>query len=185
LFDRGAKEILGHALRSDTVPAYIVWQDNLNDCSRMEAIKELRVFRNDPRIRFTNPVHESIGESLYRYWPEFVPPELDIHLRHYGYLASNKEGKHERNIALLRQWLQSDPGNIYAYYKLGGTLAELGKIEEALNYLEEAFALFARNRERGSYPFLSKFVALYCEILEARGFTDRAVECREIAAGWS
>jgi len=144
----------------------------------------LRLFRNTPLLRFSNPVHESIGEALYANWPGFVPPVLDIHLRHYGYLSANAQGKHDRNIVLLQRWADAAPANIYANYKLGGTLVEAGRGQEALPYLERTFELFAASRERASYPFLETFVTLYGGLLNAEGLTDEAGRCARIVAGW-
>lgn len=184
LYDRRAPELLGEALLNRDVPAYVVWVDNVYDSGRVEPFRVLRLFRNTPLLRFANPVHESIGEALYANWPGFVPPVLDLHLRHYGYLSANVKGKHGRNLSLLRKWAAADPANIYANYKLGGTLLEAGEGEEARVFLERTFALFAASLDRGSYPFLVPFLATYCGLLEATGFAERAGECRGIAAGW-
>ncbi len=184
LYDVNAGDILAGAIRADAVPAYVLWIDSLSDNGPAESTKVVRLFRNDPRIRFTNPVHESICESLYASWPGFVPPVLDIHLRHYGYLSHNRAGKHERNISLLRQWVAAEPDNIYANYKFGGTLVEIGLKEEAILYLGRAFRLFEKSGERGTYPFLRPFLTLYCDLLTAEGSTDKAEQCRRIAAGW-
>jgi glycosyltransferase involved in cell wall biosynthesis len=185
IFESDAKDVLAGALRRNSFPAYVVWQDNLKDDGRVEPVKVLRLFRNDPRIRFTNPVHESIGESLHTNWPGYVPPVLDIHLRHYGYLSPNRRGKHDRNNVLLRKWVTDEPDNVYANYKLGGTLAEMGNMGEALTYLDRAFTLFAGNRDRNTYPFLPAFVNLYCDLLVAKGLEAKAERCRQIAGGWS
>ncbi|HTP67102.1 MAG TPA: glycosyltransferase [Geobacteraceae bacterium] len=184
LFDRKAKDVLAGALRADAVHAYSIWLDNLDDSGTVKRHEALRLFRNDPLIRFTNPVHEDIAESLYLHWPGFVPPALELHLRHYGYLHGNRDGKHERNCAILRRWVAGDPDNIYACYKLGGTLANMGAREEALFYLERAFGLLERSLERASYPFLGACVISYCGLLENEGFADRAAQCRQLAAAW-
>jgi hypothetical protein len=146
--------------------------------------KGLRLFRDDPRIRFSNPVHESIGESLYANWPTFIPPTLDIHLRHYGYLSRNAQGKHERNIVMMRRWTASEPDNIFASYKLGTTLCEAGRKEEAMIYLKKTFELFVESRDRGSYPFLTLFIGEYCALLGAMGDEGRALKVKEMTVGW-
>jgi len=184
LYGPKAGEILAAALQDAHAPAYVIWVDNLYDSGRVDPVRMLRLFRNTPRIRFTNPVHESIGESLYAQWPGFVPPVLDIHLRHYGYLSVNALGKHDRNIVLLKKWADDAPDNIYANYKTGGTLAEAGRRPEALPYLQRTFGLFERCRERGTYPFLAAFITLYDSVLIAEGRAEEAGNCRMIAAGW-
>jgi len=184
LYDPAAREILAAPLAAADVPAYIIWVDNLFDSGRVEPSRMLRLFRNDPRIRFVNPVHESIGESLLAHWPDVAPPTLDIHLRHYGYLSDNARGKHDRNIALLQGWAVTDPYNIYANYKLGGTLAESGRSQEALPYLKKTFDLFTGCSERNTYPFLETFIELYAGVLRSEGRDDEAESCRRAAAGW-
>jgi glycosyltransferase involved in cell wall biosynthesis len=184
LYDKKSKDILAVALQEESVPAYIVWLDNLYDSGSVEPVKGLRLFRNDPRIRFTNPVHESVAESLYGNWPTFVPPALDIHLRHYGYLARNAHGKHERNIVMMRKWSAAEPENIFANYKLGTTLLAAGRKEEALTYLEKTFILFTDSIDRGSYPFLFTFVREYVEFLSAMGHRGRAESVMSITMGW-
>ena len=184
LYDKKAKDILASALLDDTVSAYIIWLDNLFDSGRMAPAKGLRLFRNDRRIRFTNPVHESIGESLYAGWPTFIPPLLDIHLRHYGYLARNAQGKHDRNIEMMQRWAAAEPDNIFANYKLGTTLSETGRKEEAILYMEKTFALFTESADRGSYPFLPAFVEEYTDLLVSMGHEKMAVQIGNAAMGW-
>ena len=184
LYDAKSVPILAAALADIAVPAYVIWVDNIYDSGRVEPVRMLRLFRNTPLLRFANPVHESIGEALYAHWPGVVPPVLDIHLRHYGYLSANAGGKHDRNITLLERWADAAPANIYANYKLGGTLVEAGRGQEALPYLERTFGLFAESRERGSYPFLRTFITLYGDLLVAEGLAERAGHIKMIADGW-
>ena len=184
LYDKKEKNILTAALQDDSSYAYIVWLDNLFDSGQFESVKGLRLFRNDTRIRFTNPVHESIGESLYANWPTFVPPLLDIHVRHYGYLSRNAQGKHDRNIEMMQRWTAAEPDNIFANYKLGTTLCEAGRKGEALLYQKKAFELFLESNDRGSYPFLAAFIGEYCDLLVVMGNEDMAVQVGQIVKAW-
>ena len=184
LYDVKAGAILADALSETDVPAYVIWVDNIYDSGRVDPVKMLRLFRNTPQLRFSNPVHESIGEALYANWPGFAPPVLDIHLRHYGYLSVNAQGKHIRNIVLLQRWVDAEPANIYANYKLGGTLVEAGRRQEALPCLERTFMLFTESRERNTYPFLETFITLYCDLLTAEGLTVEAERCARTVDGW-
>lgn len=176
LYDKNARNIIISAMQDSAAPAYIIWQDNLHDSGQIESVKVLRLFRNDQRIRFTNPVHESIGELLYAHWPRFVPSVLDIHLRHYGHLPRNAHGKHARNIELMLKWTVSEPDNIFANYKLGTTLFEVKRYEESLPYLERTFKLFAESNDRESYPFWGVFIEQYSQLLSVMGLTDRALD---------
>ena len=184
LYDKKAKKLLASALLDASAYAYIIWLDNLFDSGQSESVKGLRLFRNDSRIRFTNPVHESIGESLYANWPTFVPPLLDIHLRHYGYLPRNAQGKHDRNIEMMKRWTAAEPDNIFANYKLGTTLCEAGRKDESLLPLKKTFELFLESNDRGSYPFLAAFLDEYCDLLVVMGNEDMAFQVRQIAKVW-
>ena len=184
LYGDNVRGILDDAMAKPAIPAYVIWQDNIFDSGRIEPVKVLRFFRNDPRIRFANPVHESIGEALYAHWPDLAPPELDVHLRHYGYLAANTGGKHKRNLELLREWVAAEPTNIYANYKLGGTLLEMERKEEALPFLGQTYQLFAASSERHTYPFLEQFITLYVDLLISEGQEHKARRCREISLAW-
>jgi len=169
-----AKAILGDALMNDSAPAYIVYQDNLFDSGEVIPNMAIRLFQNDPRIRFTNPVHECISEKLFLYWPDFFPPILDVHLKHYGYLSMNINGKHERNLVLLQRWVEAEPDNIIGNYKLGSALFAVGRKEESLIYLERAFSHFPVSTDSHTIPFLHLFVINYYNRLVSTGKTEKA-----------
>ena len=169
-----AVAIITKALTDESVPAFIVYQDNLTDSGEIQQHMALRLFRNDPRIRFTNPVHECISERLFFHWQGFFPPVLDIHLKHYGYLAKNSKGKLERNIALLQSWLNCEPDNIIANYKLGSTLCAVGQKEESLKYLEIAFRHFDAGIDRYTLRLLPVFAVNYHSSLISAGKLEKA-----------
>ena len=147
-----AGAVLETALAEETIPAYLVYQDNCYDDGSLKPNPVLRLFRNDPRIRFVNPVHECISGTLFASFPGVRLTALDLHLRHYGYLGENLAGKAERNLAILRRWVAAEPGHIFANFKLGGQLLELGLTTEALACLEKVFDLFRDPRYRRAYP---------------------------------
>ncbi|WP_298271205.1 glycosyltransferase family 2 protein [Geobacter sp.] len=184
LFDKGAAPLLAAVMAADAVPAYRLWIDNLLDSGRIESHQALRLFRNDPRIRFVNPVHESVGESLLKHWPDAVPPVLDLRLRHYGYLSLNAAGKHRRNLELMERWVAAQPDSIYARYKLGMTLAEMGEDDAAYRHLRATFELFARCTERQTYPFLRTFVGEFGRLLEGREAGEEALRIKGVMARW-
>jgi len=184
LYDKKAKLLIDKACRINNKPAYIIWQDNLYDNGSVGQVKVMRLFRNDPGIRFRNQVHESVCESVYRNWPGYKPEVVDIHLRHYGHLSFNAAGKHERNIGILRKWIESDPGSIYANYKLAMTLFETGKIEESLPQLEKTFDFISEVKDKNTYPFIEDFIRFYYRILVDSGFAEKARVLRSIVEAW-
>jgi glycosyltransferase involved in cell wall biosynthesis len=179
-----AKTILGAALLNDSTPAFIIYQDNLLDSGEVKPNMLLRLFQNDPRIRYTNPVHECISEKLFLHWPGFSPPILDVHLKHYGYLQINVRGKHRRNIALLQKWVDAEPDNIFGNYKLGSTFFDLGRKEKSLLYLEKAYELFAVSKERYTFSFLPLFAVNYHKALVSAGLKEKAEQFEQIASIW-
>ena len=180
----GARKMLDQALAEETIPAYLVYQDNCYDDGSVKPNPVLRLFRNDPRIRFVNPVHECISGMLFESFPGLRLTALDLHLRHYGYLGENLAGKAERNLAILRRWVAAEPGHIFANFKLGGQLLELGRTAEALACLEKVFDLFRDPRYRRAYPFLPTFIVLYHRALLAAGREEQARAFERLAEEW-
>ena len=180
----GAAGVLAAAMADEAVPAYLVYQDNLYDDGSIKPNPALRLFRNDPRIRFVNPVHECLSGTLFASWPGLKLNALDVHLRHSGYLGANLAGKAERNLAILERWVAAEPGHIFANFKLGGQLFDLGRTAEALRHLERVFALFSDPRYRRVYPFLPTFIAVYHRALLAVGDESQARAFERIAAEW-
>jgi glycosyltransferase involved in cell wall biosynthesis len=63
------KEWLSALPGEESNPAYLIDIDNLLPDGSTLPMTALRFFRNDDRIRFLNPIHEGIAESLYEHWP--------------------------------------------------------------------------------------------------------------------
>lgn len=104
---------------------------------------EYRLWRNDPRIRFTGVMHERVVEAIHlagtadgrpvEDWPEL---ELD----HVGY-EGDQTAKHARNLPLLEEQLRRTPGAIFYWRHLARVLAGLGRTDEADRALERAVSL--------------------------------------------
>jgi glycosyltransferase involved in cell wall biosynthesis len=89
--------------------------------------RECRLFRNDPRIRFHNVIHETMMadvHTLMRNDGRLVGAS-ELAIDHFGY-DGNQERKHRRNIPLLRARLARDPDHVYSWNHLGQSLAGLG-----------------------------------------------------------
>jgi tetratricopeptide (TPR) repeat protein len=94
---------------------------------------ELRLFRNDPRIRFRGAIHERIHESV-----EAVAradgktiADCDLTLRHLGY-EDDQSHKNPRNIPLLRARLARDPSHLFSWWHLGQCLCLAGDEDGAI-----------------------------------------------------
>ena len=94
---------------------------------------EYRLWRNDPRIRFTGVMHEQVVNAIHaaadedaravELWPGLL-------LEHLGY-EGDQSRKHARNLPLLQAQLERDPRVIFNWRHLARVLEELGRPDEA------------------------------------------------------
>jgi Glycosyl transferase family 2/Tetratricopeptide repeat len=121
------------------IPEYVVLSDLLADRSKVgwrvrlhprvewTAYAELRLFRNDPHIRFQGVIHERIQPALETFARahDLDVGDCAIKLYHVGYEADQRP-KNSRNIPLLRQYLSADPNRLYCWWHLGECLRLAG-----------------------------------------------------------
>lgn len=94
--------------------------DQTNGIARQSRI--LRLFRNDPGLRYCNRIHEdataSVRQALERSGREIGTIATPI--RHIGYRASEMQarGKKLRDSRLLKLAIKDDPRDLYSHYKL-------------------------------------------------------------------
>ncbi len=97
------------------------------------AYAELRLFRNDPRIRFRGVIHEGVHAAI----GEVSRSDgrdvglSDIVLRHVGYEGSQLH-KVSRNVSLLRKYLKNNPDRSYCWWHLGEMLSMIGDEDAAI-----------------------------------------------------
>jgi hypothetical protein len=84
---------------------------------------ELRLFRNDPRIRFSGVIHERIHDSVDQVCRSdyLTVGRCTSAIRHLGYEGSVRH-KISRNVRLLRDYLTRDPSRVYCWWHLGQML---------------------------------------------------------------
>ena len=119
---------------------------------------ELRLFRNDPRIRFRGVIHESI-------WPGVTScletsgdriGRTDLVLEHDGY-EGDQHRKHLRNQPLLERSLADDPSRVFSWCHLARVREGLGDAEGAEQAWGEAMRVVRGNTNRlpeDALPFL-------------------------------
>jgi len=137
-----ASHKLGSLLRNDCVAYRIKFQPR-TDTTYYD---EMRLFRCDPRIRFSGSMHETMIPAVQEVAASdglLIANEYRVAIRHLGYDGSQLH-KHERNIPLLETAIQQDPSRVYLRFHLGYTLDEIDRLDEASVQLQKGIQL-ARN----------------------------------------
>lgn len=101
----------------------------------------IRLFRNDPRIRFQGRVHELVEHSLRHHHLPHQASSVVIH--HFGKVLDSKHVEEKKNIYLDLGYKKvlDDPENAMAHFELGIQLFELGKLEESIPRFQKGFQL--------------------------------------------
>lgn len=100
---------------------------------------EYRLWRSDPRVRFTGRMHEKVTSSIgaVAAADRLMVGESELFLDHVGY-GGDQTRKHARNLPLLRAQLAADPTNSYNWRHLSAALKGLGEAGESEVALEQA-----------------------------------------------
>ncbi len=107
-------------------PARIGYNVSLHPRPGYTPYRILRLFRNDPHIRFRGIIHESVWPAIReRRWESRVGLSR-LTLDHLGY-EGDQGGKHARNLPLLHRSLRQDPTRVFSWCHLGEIYLELGK----------------------------------------------------------
>ena len=113
------------------------------------AYPEYRIFRNDPRFRYSGVIHESnirALKSAARDEGKSIP-HCELTIDHIGYEGDQKR-KHARNLPLLLRQVQVDPGRTYLWWHLGFIYRETGRLEEAQAVWEKGILPARKGRQR-------------------------------------
>jgi len=102
----------------------------------------VRLFRNDPRIRYSRPVHETVEQSLLAN-PDLVVTGSGLTIKHWGFLKTDHEVEaklqsyYERN----KRYRAQKPDDPMPWYNEALHMLNLGQEEEAIDYLNHAMDL--------------------------------------------
>lgn len=96
-------------------------------------MRELRLWRHRPDVRFRGRIHEHVVEDLFGLIAagEGVLGTLDLLIEHDGYVG-DMTAKHRRNLPLLEAEITHGTDRPYLHQCLGDCLMALGRPEEAL-----------------------------------------------------
>jgi tetratricopeptide (TPR) repeat protein len=104
--------------------------------------EKVRLFPNDSRFRFEYALHERIEPSLIKAGIEIRKSDIPVH--HYGNFVNRSKAdfRAAQNYELGKKKIaERGERNFMAYYELAIQGSELGKYEEALQYLKKVIAL--------------------------------------------
>jgi tetratricopeptide (TPR) repeat protein len=149
----------------------------------------VRLFPNNERIRYRNPVHEFValdGDQAG------LPASLsDVEIVHLGYMPDvmRARRKDERNRALALAALERDPSDAYHWYNYATSSMLAGEPAVARNALEKMQELFESQRPPGVPAFLPNGLvllgSLYLDVAlpqRAETVARRAVELTQTFA---
>ena len=113
-------------------PAHVAYYVLLHSRPGLTAYWEMRLFRNDPRVRFGGVIHENIWPALAAYRADRGGRigRSELVLDHEGY-EGDQSAKHRRNLPLLKKRLRADPTAVYSWCHLAGIYAATGKLRLA------------------------------------------------------
>lgn len=138
-------------------------------------VDHIKLFRNDPRLRFEGRIHEQILPSIRRCGGRVE--WTDVHVVHSGadVSAEGRTKKHARDLRLIYAALQSEPDSTFMLFNLGMTLCDAEQYEQALNALSRSLQLSTPQESH-----VRKVYALLAQCYQALGRLDAATfTCRQ------
>ena len=129
--------------------------------------REMRLFRNDPRVRFEGAIHENIWPGIIWYLEE-AGGEIgasELVLDHVGYDGA-QDHKHHRNLPLLLEALEREPDRVYCWCHLGLVYLGLGDRTRAREAWRSALAALQRNGAPQAAGSLAYVELIQLELME-------------------
>jgi GT2 family glycosyltransferase/tetratricopeptide (TPR) repeat protein len=136
-------------------------------------VDHVRLFRNDPAVRWRYRVHEQILPAVRQAGGEVRWADVAIH--HVGYQdPALRRGKLERDLRLLRLEDAEHPDDPFTLFNLGSVFLELGRPAEALPVLSRSL-----ERSAPEDSIVRKLHTLLVQCHRQLGDHDRALAaCR-------
>jgi len=121
----------------DDNTAYVMQQRSGSRNGSATLVGQVRLFRNQPAIRWDYRVHEQILPSLKR--AGHAVRFSDIAIDHSGYLdPALRHQKLQRNLRLLHLDLAERPNDAFTLFNLGWAFADLGRCGDAIPFLHKS-----------------------------------------------
>ncbi len=156
---------------------------NLNDIRLGKEFKslQLRVFPNNPQIRFIGRAHEQVSFSIEKLGIKYS--NCPISITHLGY--NNQESvvqKLKRNLEILKDEYAENENNENNYLlnlHIGKTCLGLSEIEQAKPYIKKALDLVKANKHGVSSENAFLAVMSQVTIFMINGEAEKALELLE------
>jgi glycosyltransferase involved in cell wall biosynthesis len=150
-------EVRAQLAASETFGYYV----NLHPQPGYTPYRILRLFRNDPSIRFRGIIHENLWPSILERHRESDAGMSPLTLDHYGY-EGDQRAKHARNLPLLHRALREDPYAIFPWCHLADIYLALGRPRFARRALESAIAVVRARKTpaQGDYLPYTRLIPL-------------------------
>ncbi|GIO33303.1 MULTISPECIES: glycosyltransferase [Paenibacillus] len=104
-----------------------------------EVHRFIRLFRNDPVLRYEGALHEQVDMSKH---PHLKPGLIDAVIYHDGYLEDivREKSKKKRNMKIIQDEVKKNP-NAFNYFNLGVQFSLEDRHTEALKAFQKAYSL--------------------------------------------
>lgn len=114
-----------------------------------------RLFKNNPKYRFTGKIHEQIANSIQQLNNKKCIETLDLRIFHYGYDPNTVDiqKKYKRNINILNTYKEEEK-DAYYYYVLGNEYSRITDYEKSIYYYEKAIKKLDMKYNYIFYPYL-------------------------------
>lgn len=142
-----------------------------SQAGQMTIVDHVKVFRNQPELRFEHRIHEQILPAIRRLGGDVQ--FTDLHVVHHGSDQTRevRARKLERDFRILKLDLAERPDHPFVLFNLGMTYDDAGQYEEAEQCLRRCIEVSTEGESH-----LRKAWALLLNTLKSQGKLDVAIE---------
>ncbi len=109
---------------------------------------ELRLFKNDPRIRFRGAIHETVHPAIIEvcHSDALEIAEANVYIDHVGY-EGDLTHKFRRNLPILQRAIKETPERVFLWVDMARALVGMGRPQGAEQACWRAIELAADNSD--------------------------------------
>lgn len=144
----------------------------------LTVVDHVKVFRNDPALRFEGRIHEQILPAINRRQGKVEWTDIFVEHSGYDHSPAAQERKKARDLRLLHLELSDQPDHPFTLFNLGMTYAHTGAPAEAIPYLHRSIELSdpQDSHVRKAYALLVHALKDLERLDEALSICDKAIE---------